>query len=95
MKRCIACNVVIGHRKYYCYRCLTELTEKAGENNDDWIHSYIDFNLDEIFVLPEGGSIATGDPVSYRIEFGFTNSNSDLSSISLSTFIKQSSIDLE
>lgn len=28
-KRCIGCNVVIGHKKHYCYRCLTELTEKV------------------------------------------------------------------
>jgi rRNA maturation endonuclease Nob1 len=33
-KRCIGCNVVIGHKKHYCFRCLTELTEKAGENNE-------------------------------------------------------------
>jgi rRNA maturation endonuclease Nob1 len=33
-KRCIACNVVIGHKKHYCFRCLTELTAKAGEKDE-------------------------------------------------------------
>ena len=29
--RCIACNVVVSKKKPYCFTCLTELTNKAGE----------------------------------------------------------------
>ena len=32
--RCIACNVVVSKKRPYCYRCLTELQEKAGESNE-------------------------------------------------------------
>ena len=32
--RCIGCNVVVSKKRPYCYTCLTELKEKAGEINE-------------------------------------------------------------
>jgi len=32
--RCIACNKVVSKKNPYCYTCLTELQEKAGETNE-------------------------------------------------------------
>lgn len=29
--RCIGCNVVVSKKNPYCFSCLTELVEKAGE----------------------------------------------------------------
>lgn len=33
--RCIGCNVVVSKKRPYCYSCLTELHEKAGEENEE------------------------------------------------------------
>ena len=32
--RCISCDVRISKGRHYCYKCLVEAEEKAGEIND-------------------------------------------------------------